>query len=247
MEPHAAHPKPQPAQDALARRHPRQPVGGDPRAVGEAARQAGEGRLVPHRQPQPARRGADVRLAEARFVEGRAHPLLACRPAAGPVIAAVVGVEPVEDVRGPEAGRLGHRDRVHLVLAEIAAVDGVRRVARVVQLAGLHQQVADPDPAGQTFRAVPLLGGQAGRDGGQRRGAVAQDAGRLGQQIARVDAAGEADDRPVELSQQGAQPGDPLVETRRGRRGLNRRHGSQYSPAGARRIANAAYPASRPR
>ena len=228
VEPHPAHPEPQLAQRALAGGDAGQPLGRDRGAVGEPARQAGEGRLVPHRQPEAPRRLPDVRLAEAGLVEGRAHPLLERGPAARPVVPAVVGVEPVEDVRRPEADRLGHRHRVDLDLAEIAAVDGVRRVPRVVELVGLDQHVAHPEVPREAFGPGPLLGGQARRDRGEGRRPVAEDAGRLGEEVAGIDAAREADDRPVERGEPGPQFGDPVVEACR--RDIGRDHGGIAKP-----------------
>ena len=67
--------------------------------VGNARRQTGGCRLIPHRQ---ARRGATVResrLRHAGFVERAAHAELLRGDAAGTVVAAIVGVGAVGDAR----------------------------------------------------------------------------------------------------------------------------------------------------
>ena len=67
---------------------------------------------------------------------------------------------------------------------------------------------------GELFRIGAFLGRQTRRDGGQRGRPVAECSDRLGQQIAGVDAAGEADDDAVQTREQIAQPRDLVVQTR---------------------------------
>ena len=101
--------------------------------------------------------------------------MLACRPAPGSDVGAVVGVEAVEDDAQLESPGLLDRPAVDLALAEVAAVGGVRRVARVLDLVGVDQEVARAELPRELLRGFTLLGGEAGRDGGQRHGLVAED------------------------------------------------------------------------
>ena len=76
--------------------------------------------------------------------------------------------------------------------------------------------MAGAEPLGKPARRGALLGREARGDRGQGYGPVTEDADRFRQQIARIDAAGEADDHPVEIGQQAAEMGDLGVQGRHG-------------------------------
>ena len=94
--------------------------------------QAGRRRLVPGGQTGLARQRADVVLGQPRFIERADDAELAGGTAAGPVVAAVVGVAAVGHGRETRAS-VGERRQacVQLVLAVIAAIGCVGAVLRV--------------------------------------------------------------------------------------------------------------------
>src|SRR5207237_6379174 len=95
--PDAELPEPEPPHERLRRVDPAELLGGDRIAVLEARRQAGEGRLVPGRQPKLPGERADLLFPELRLDQGRPHPPLPGRLHAGPVVAEVVDVGPVDE------------------------------------------------------------------------------------------------------------------------------------------------------
>ena len=125
-----------------------------------------------------------------------------------PVVAAIVHVEAVDHLMAPEPCRLANRPAVDLHLAEVAAVHRVGRVARVADLGRIDEPVPGAELFREPARGRALLRREARGDRGQGHGPRTQDPHRLGQQVARIDAAGEADDHPVEIGQQAAEMGD---------------------------------------
>src|SRR5262249_38220520 len=83
--------------------------------VRDARREAGRRRFVPGWEPRAARQLADLVLGEVHFVEGAPDAELARRLAAGPVVAAIVGVVAVDD-DGAALGGDARQVRVELVL-----------------------------------------------------------------------------------------------------------------------------------
>ena len=65
---------------------------------------------------------------------------------------------------------------------------------------------------GQLAGGGSLLRREAGGNGGECNGPVVQHADRLGEQVAGIDAAGEADDGTVQLAQKQPEAGDPIIE-----------------------------------
>ncbi len=136
------------AHGGLGALDPGQPVRGDLDAVRHPAGQAGGGRLVPGRQPPPARGLADLGLGQPGVAQRRDRaPLVGGadpRPEPGH---RVVGVGAGGDVAMPRAGgqRGEHVDQ--LGLAEEAAVAAVGAVALPLHLVGLRgQQLARRAP-----------------------------------------------------------------------------------------------------
>ena len=195
MVAHAELPEAQRAQPVLEPVDAAQALGRDLGAVGEARRQAGELRLVPGRQPQRARQRAHVGLGQAGVDHRVARAALVGGGQAGAVIAEIVEVGAEQDLA--QAQRVGARarDLQQLGLAVVAAVGGVLREARALELVRLDDLEARADQGGQLARRGALALGHGDRDGGQADAAVAEHVVRDPQQQRRVDAAREADQR----------------------------------------------------
>ena len=110
----------------------------------------------------PARRDSSriSSFVKPGFVERTAHAELARGLAAGPVVAAIVGVAAVGDHRNPALARDRRELRVQLVLAVIAAVRGIGAVLGPLQLAGVNDLVAETELA----RRGAWRAGDDGRD-----------------------------------------------------------------------------------
>ena len=101
----------------------------DAAAVLDAGGEAGGGGLVPDVERGGSGEGADIFLGEAGIGERREDGMLRGGLLAGTVVAGVVSVETVDDVRDPAGGALTFEHGEELVLA-VEAAGGV--VARVV-------------------------------------------------------------------------------------------------------------------
>ncbi len=134
----------------------RQSSGCDRQAVREPARQARARRLVPGGQPQRPGQRADIRLRKARFPERRPYTAFLGGRLARAVVRRIVGVGPVHHRAQVPLGGDPGQTVPQLRLAVVAPVRGVGRVARVVQLTGLHLQVRDPEPL-HTLQGHPML------------------------------------------------------------------------------------------
>ena len=107
-------------------------------------------------------------------------------------IAQVVHVQPVQD--GLEAALRGQRLElgVQVRLAEVAAVGRIARVALVLDLARVHQLVAQAEVAREPLRIDQLTGRQTGRDRRRGQRTIAQLLLRHDGDQRRVDARAEA-------------------------------------------------------
>ena len=125
---------------------------------------------------------------------------------AGPVVAQVVQVRAVEHDREPAPSRLGHADGEQVVLAEVAAVGRVLRVAGDGELVRVDQEMRHAEPRRQLLRRREVLRRHGRRDGGERQAALAEHVVGDAQEEARVDAAREGDQRGGQVGEQPAQP-----------------------------------------
>jgi len=138
---------------------------------------------------------ADFRLGQLGLGEGRSHGVLAGGLVAGAVVVAIVGVEPIEDRGETKIAGLRLAEAVELVLAEVAAVVGILRVARVLELTAGDEHVPHAERPAERFGPLALARRQARGDGGERDGAEAELLdGNLEHERA-VGAAGEGDQR----------------------------------------------------
>src|SRR5690606_21342497 len=144
----------------------REPLARHARAVREAAREARRRGLVPDRHAHRLREPADVFLAEARLHEGapRAGFLRSVEP--GAVVAEVVHVGAVDDVREPPLRLLRRADAVELALAVKAPVDVVSGVVLALDLVRGHELVARPEAPGDGDGALLLRRSEARAHGG---------------------------------------------------------------------------------
>ena len=193
------------SQDPLAAPDLAQSFRRDLGPVREAAGQAGQRRLVPDRKSDPARRLPDVRFGEPELVERRTYSPLARRLASRPVVATVVDVEPIEHIRNAEPARVLDGRAVHLGLTEVTTIHRVARVARVVELVGLDEEMTGSELLGQLTRVGPLLIRQTRGHRGERNRRLTKHGNRFGEQEARVDAAGKADDDLLHVLQESPQ------------------------------------------
>ncbi len=125
---------------------------------------------------------------------------------AGPVVAQVVQVRAVEHDREPAPSRLGHADGEQVVLAEVAAVGRVLRVAGDGELVGVDQEMRHAEPHRQLLRRREVLRRHGRRDGGEGQAALAEHVVGDAQEEARVDAAREGDQRGGQVGEEPAQP-----------------------------------------
>ena len=146
-------------------------------------------------------------LVIAQLVQRRADAPLARGLPARAVVAAVIHVEAVQDVRDAQGCGFVHGLAVELGLAEVAPVGGIGRVPGVVELVGIDEEMPGADALRQAPGVRSLFRREAGRHRGQRQGVVPEDVHGLGQQVARIDAAGETDHHVPHLPEQRLQPG----------------------------------------
>jgi hypothetical protein len=168
--------------------------------------------VVPYgkRLDRHARAGLSQTGSERRRAPSRMSSFVTPSSSSG---APVVGVEAVDHVWDGKLDRLVHGLRVHLGLAEVAPVDRVGGVSRVIDLIGFDQDVTRTELFGELPRGAAFLGCETGGDGGQRDGAVSELSHRLREQVARVHAAREADDDVAPSGEPFAELGDFLVQT----------------------------------
>ena len=174
---------------------------GDAISVLEARRQTRERRLVPRRQPEPARELADLRLPQLGLDERRAHATLRRGAHPGAVVAEVVHDRAVHE--HARAFALGDWRQPHeqLFLAEEAAVSRVLRVLGIIELARLHDLVAHAEQPGEALGLGQLARGiRLGIRGHEER-AVADGLARRASQERRIDAARERDDHAFHLAE----------------------------------------------
>jgi hypothetical protein len=132
--PHAADTEAHLAQRGLRLLHHPQLAVGDLGVVRNARRQAGRRGFIPRGHAGGSRQLADLLLGESDLVERTAHAMLAGGLAARTIVAAIVGVVAVEHhVDGARRGERRQR-RIQLLLAVVAAVDGIGAVLGPLEL-----------------------------------------------------------------------------------------------------------------
>ena len=157
-------------------------------------RQARGRRLVPHGQPGEPRLLSNLGFRHAGFVERAPHAELLRGDAARPVVAAIVRVGAVGHVRETALVRKLRQPRVELVLAEVAAVLGIRAVLGAFDLAGEDDFVVQVELARDSERELAVVFRITGALGGHAQDVVAEHVRRGPGQIRTVDAAAEGDD-----------------------------------------------------
>ena len=111
-----------------------QPYGGDRDPGGQPARQTGRRRQRPEVvQARRRRQAPDHGLVDAGLDQRVPDPVVRRRRQPGPIVAEIVEIGARQDLR---VGNFGDRP-VQVGLAEEAAVDGVRQIAPVGELAGV--------------------------------------------------------------------------------------------------------------
>ena len=167
------------------------PLRRDRETIEHPAREARSGRRVPHGNPEQAGFAPHVRFRVARLRERRPNARFDTRRPSGPVLAVVIGVRPVGHDNDSPLPRHGAQGAPQLLLAEVASVRGVSRVARVIQLAGRDFDEIEIEPAGDVERPGVLVGGigRASADCGDRL-VAAEDLARGDGEEGGIDAAG---------------------------------------------------------
>jgi pyridinium-3,5-biscarboxylic acid mononucleotide synthase len=162
------------ADGGLGSVNPAQASRRDGDAIGDAARQARRGRLVPRRQAPPAAQRTDVVLRHAHLVQRAANSPLPGRPDPWPEPTAhVVGVRPGHDQA--EIPLAGQRQQIveQRRLAEVAAVGTVGPVSVHIHLPSRQHAVTYAESLGDSSRPRELSRGQRvrhrGRPGHQAR------------------------------------------------------------------------------
>src|SRR6185503_12296602 len=168
-------------------------LAGDLVEVGNPRGQARRGRLVPRRQAGAARQLTNFGLPEIDLVERAPDAELARRLAARTVVAAIVGVVPVDDHRAAPL-RNRRQVRVELVLAEVTAVRGVGAIFRALELAGADDFVADREAAGDRDRHLTVAARITCAVGGHGDRTVAERVVGNPGEVGTVDAAAVGDD-----------------------------------------------------
>ena len=111
-------------------------LGGDAAAVFDARGEACGGGLVPDIERGGAGEGADIVFGQPRVGKWRLHGMLRSGLLAGAVVAGVVGVEAIDDVRDAAGGALALKHGEELVLAVEAAGGVVAGVVLAGELGG---------------------------------------------------------------------------------------------------------------
>src|SRR6188768_1221955 len=191
---HAADAEADVAQRGLRLLHHPQLAVGDLGVVRDARRQAGRRGFIPRSHAGGSRQIADLLLGEADLVERTAHAVLAGGLAAGTIVAAIVGVVAVEHhVDGARRGERRQR-RIQLLLAVVAAIDGVGAVLGPLEFGRRDDLVAEREGAGYLARKRAVMFGIARAVGGDaQRPGTEHLRGDYGE-VRAVDAAAEGDD-----------------------------------------------------
>src|SRR5215510_10633221 len=138
--------------------------------IRDARREARGCRFVPRRQTDATRQLSDFVLLEIGFVERTADTELARGQTAWTVIAAIVGVAPIDD-DGVAFSRKLRQVRVELVLAVVTPVSGIRPVLSALQFTGVDDLVPKAELLGNLHRQTTMMFGIAGAVGSDREGA----------------------------------------------------------------------------
>ena len=194
--PHAADAEPEIAQDRLGALDRPQLLFRHLAEVRNARRQARGGRLIPGGQSGFARELADLGLGQPDVVERAPDSELPRRLPTGTVVAAVVGVAAVGDHRNPAVAADRSEVRVQLVLAEVAAVRGIRAVVRARHLVGGDELVTEPELAREPDGQRTMTLGIARAVGGDAEGPAAEDVRGGESEIGAIDAAAVGDNQP---------------------------------------------------
>ena len=117
--------------------------------VRDAGGEARERGLVPVGQPEPPCGGADVRLGHTGLQQREADPPPDGGAVPRPVVAGVVGVRAIGEVRQPEPGTDGFERPEQLLLAVEAAVRAVAPVGLELHLAGVDLDQVRPELLGE--------------------------------------------------------------------------------------------------
>src|ERR1700737_4788402 len=124
-------------------------------------------------------------------MEGAAHADLSRGASSRAIVAAIIGVGPGgHRVKSAIAGD-GRQPRVELVLAEVAAIFGVRAVFGPSDFTGLDDFVPKRELASHSQRELAMADWITGAFGGDAQDPIAQDLGRRICEIRAVDAAAE--------------------------------------------------------
>ena len=91
---------------------------------------------------------------------------------AWPVITAVIEVESVNDLCNTELRSLFDGLTVHLRFTEVATVDRIVCIPRVIKFIGVDEDKARPNCGGERLDGVAFFGSKARRNGCQGNGAL---------------------------------------------------------------------------
>ncbi len=174
-------------------------LGGDAAAVFDARGEACRGGLVPDIERGGAGKGADVFLGQPSIGERREHGVLRGGLLAGAVVAGVVGVEAVDDVRDAAGGALALEDGEELVLAVEAAGGVVAGVVLAGELGGGDGDERNGLRGGEGYGLAEMAAGERGRVRDDGEHAAAEDGVSGMREIGGVDAAGVGDDDALEF------------------------------------------------
>tara|TARA_B110000014_G_scaffold219341_1_gene174823 strand:- start:1941 stop:2192 length:252 start_codon:yes stop_codon:yes gene_type:complete len=77
------------------------------------------------------------------------------------VITAVIEIEPVDDLSDAELRRFFDGLTVHLRFTEVATVDRIGSIPRVIKFIGVDEDKASPNRGGERLHCVAFFGGKA--------------------------------------------------------------------------------------
>jgi hypothetical protein len=125
---------------------------------------------------------------------------LSC-PLTGAIVAQVIRVHAVNDVRNSPLGRLGGELREELVLAVKTAIGSVLNVVRVLKLIGRNVFVAEAVSGGELFRIALVRLGNGRRIRSDCDGAITKDFVRGPSEVCGIRTTGIGHDHTFESAQ----------------------------------------------
>ena len=178
-------------QQLLGRIHHTQLLPGDRVPIRKTACQAGEGLLIPGRQPEMAGKSADFLLCQSRMAQGALYSQLSHSLHSGTVIAFVVQVGSLGNCR--HAFRLGHLADLaeQLALAQVAAVRRVLGKTLDLQLVKRDDKLPDALGFAKRLRLLKLPFREHARRNRHCKRRFPQGLMRCMQQQGGIDAAGK--------------------------------------------------------